>query len=522
MNSTFRKLNNRAGWVVFILAAIVFCSCIEPTASFWDCSEYIACANGLETGHPPGAPFFLLIAKFFSLFSFGDKTLVAPLVNIMSATASAFTVLFLFWTITHLARKIMLRKNEDHTSCKMWLVIAAGAIGALSYAFTDSFWFSAEEGEVYALSSFFTAIVFWAMLKWEDMADDPHSDRWLVFIAYMVGLSVGVHLLNLLTIPAMVFIGYFRKTKRITWWGFSLAGICSVLLLGGVQDMIIPGIVNLAGKTELYFVNDLHLPFNSGTIFYFGTLLLLLIGGIAFSHGKKIRWLNTTLIAFTVLLIGYSSFFVLVIRSQAGTPINEGSPTNAISMLSYLNREQYGDWPILYGQYYNSPLDAEQPYLDGNPVYVKDAAKGKYIVSDARKASVPNYDPKGCTYFPRMYDSGHGEGYSSWADVQGTPTTFSDKGGKTFSENIPTFGENMRFFITYQCGWMYMRYFMWNFCGRQNDRTGYGNDAEGNMLTCIPFVDNERVGNQDLLPPSQKNNKAHNRYFLIPLLLGIL
>jgi hypothetical protein len=521
-NSSFRKYNLITGWVVFIIAAIVYCLTIEPVASFWDCGEYIACSNGLEAGHPPGAPFFLLVSRFFSLFTFGNTHHVAASINTMSALASAFTVLFLFWSIVHLAKKVLLRKEENFTRANFILVLAAGAVGALSYAFTDSAWFSAEEGEVYALSSLFTAIVFWAMLKWENVADEPYSDRWLIFIAYMVGLSIGVHLLNLLTIPALVFIWYFRK-KTFSWIGLFITSIVAVAMLGGVQDVIIPGIVKLAGKTELWFVNDLGMHFNSGTIFYFSSIVLLLAGGLYLSHRFRIVWMNTALLCFTVLLIGYSSFFVLVIRAQAGTPINENNPSNAISLLSYLNREQYGDWPLLYGQNYNTPLDPEKPYVDGEPVYVRDDSSGTYIVSDARKNTIPNYDKRGCTVFPRMYNESYAKSYPSWVGgIKGDSITFTDKNGRiTAVENIPTLGDNIKFFASYQMTWMYIRYFFWNFVGRQNDHLGYGNDAEGNVLTGIPFIDSPRLGDQSLLPESQKNNKARNRYFAIPFFLGL-
>jgi hypothetical protein len=520
---SFRKYNLIAGWAVFIFAAIIYCLTIEPTASFWDCGEYIACSYGLEAGHPPGAPFFLLLGRFFSLFTFGHTEYVAASINILSALASAFTVLFLFWSITHLAKKVLLKTDENFTRPNFILILCAGAVGALSYAFSDSAWFSAEEGEVYALSSFFTAIVFWAMLKWENVADEPRSDRWLIFIAYMIGLSIGVHLLNLLTIPALVFIWYFRK-RKVSVKGMLITSVVALAMLGGVQDLIIPGIVNLAGKTELFFVNRLGWAFNSGIIFYFASVIILLAAGLYLSYRYRIVWMNTALLSFTVLLIGYSSFFVLVIRAQAGTPINENNPSNAISLLSYLNREQYGDWPLLYGQNFNTPLDTKQPYLDGNPLYVKDEKSGKYIISDPRKELIPNYDKRGCTFFPRMYSAGHATSYPSWGGgITGDSTVFTDGSGRvTAVERIPTFGDNFRFFCAYQVGWMYLRYFAWNFIGRQNDHGGYGDDASGNVLTGISFVDDARLGDQDLLPESQRNNKARNRYFAIPFLLGIL
>ncbi len=518
---TFRKYNLIVGWAVFVFAAIIYCLTIEPTASFWDCGEYIACSYGLEAGHPPGAPFFLLVSNFFSLFSFGNREHVAACINSMSALASAFTALFLFWSITHLTKKVLLKAEEDFSKIKFIIILTAGAVGALSYAFTDSAWFSAEEGEVYALSSLFTALVFWAMLKWENVADEPHSDRWLILIAYLMGLSIGVHLLNLLTIPAMVFIWYFRK-KKVSVWGLIITSVVALALLGGIQDFIIPGIVSLAGKTELFFVNKLGFGFNSGTIFYFVMIILLITLGLFISHRKKIIWLNTAILCFTVLLIGYSSFFVLVIRAQAGTPINEDNPSNAISMLAYLNREQYGDWPLLYGQSYNTPLDPVTPYTDGEPVYVKDAKSKKYIVSNARKQTEANYDKRGCSFFPRMYSSSHGQAYNSWVSVKGDSTVFTDPNGKvTSTATIPSLADNIQYFLTYQCGWMYARYFAWNFIGRQNDHLGYGNDVEGNVLTGMPYLDDVRLGKQNLLPAIQRDNKARNCYYLIPLLLGI-
>jgi hypothetical protein len=516
---SFRKFNLITGWCVFLISATVYLLTIEPTASFWDCGEYIACSYGLETGHPPGAPFFLLMGRFFSFFAFGNEKLVAACINGMSAVASAFTVLFLFWSITHFAKKVLAKGQEQIEKSRLIVILAAGAVGALSYSFTDTAWFSAVEGEVYALSSFFTAIVFWAMLKWENVADEPHADRWLIFITYMIGLSIGVHLLNLLTIPALVFMWYFRK-KKVT--GFGLAGVTIVaaLFLGGVQNMIIPGIVNLAGKSEIYFVNELEFGFNSGIIFYFSLLVALIAGGLFFSYRKRIVWLNTALLCFTVLLIGYSSFFILVIRAQAGTPINEGNVSNPVSLLSYLNREQYGDWPLLYGQNYNTPLDPLMPYLDGKPVYVRDDKSGRYIVSDDRKGAIYNYDERGCTFFPRMYSAGHKGIYESWPGVDKDTVIFTDPNGRiTAVENIPTFRGNMRFFLTYQCGQMYLRYLGWNFLGRQNDLASLGNNAEGNVLTGAPLIDDIFAGDQDLLPEMQRNNKARNRYFFIPAIL---
>ena len=518
----YRLVNIISGWVVFLIAAIVYISTLEPTASFWDCGEYIACAWGLESGHPPGAPFFLILARVFGLLSFGNNMDVAWWVNCMSGLASAATVMFLFWTITHLARKIVLSKHEKFSQGRMVLIMIAGMCGALTYAFTDSFWFSAVEGEVYALSSLFTAMVFWAMLKWEEQADEASSDRWIVFIAALIGLSIGVHLLNLLTIPALVFIWYFRRTSKITIAGLLKTFVVAVILLGGIQDVLIPGIVSLAGKTELFFVNTMGMRFNSGIIVFFCVLVALIGLGLWYSVKNKIRWLNTTVLSFLVLLLGYSSFLVIVIRANAGTPINENNPSDPVSLLSYLNREQYGDWPLLYGPQYNTPYDAEEPWVDGNPVYVKDEASGKYIVSDSRRKSVPNYASEGCVLFPRMWSSGHEGAYTNWVPIKGNPVEFPGGHGTTTTVNIPTFAENMQFFVSYQMGWMYLRYFMWNFVGRQNDAAGYGGDAEGNWRSGVNLIDDYRIGNHNLEPTLMKHNKANNRYFFLPFLLGLI
>ncbi len=389
--ANYQRLNNIVGWLVFLIASFVYLSTIESTASFWDCGEYIACAYKLEVGHPPGAPVFLLIGRFFSLFAFGDVSKVGMMVNAVSALTSAFSILFLFWTITSFARKIV-DKDGEFTTGKMIAVLGAGMVGALAYTFSDSFWFSAAEGEVYAMSSFFTAISFWAILRWEREADEPHANRWIILIAYLIGLAIGVHLLNLLVIPAVVFIYYFKKHATITRKGFIITGILSLVILVGIQNGIIPMVVKLAALFEIAAVNGLGMSFNSGTIIY----AILLIGGVIlglyYSQKKLKPLLNTILLCFTVILIGYSSFLVLVIRSQANTPMDENNPENAINLLSYLNREQYGTWPILYGQYFTARVDPKNPYKDGQPVYAANEKTGKYEIIDDRKSSVPNYD----------------------------------------------------------------------------------------------------------------------------------
>lgn len=521
MQNRFQFQNNLLGWLVFLAAAVVYGSTIEPTASFWDCGEYIACSYGLEVGHPPGAPLFLVIARIFGML--GGPAHAAWMINMMSALCSAATILFLFWTITRIARKVLLKTEEDYAT-KSRLVLLAGAVGALAFTFTDSFWFSAVEGEVYAMSSLFTAIVFWAILRWEAVADEPHADRWLILIAYFIGLSIGVHLLNLLTIPALVFVWYFRKNKKITRKGFLLASLAALGLLGVVQNGIIPGVVKLAAKAELFFVNNVGLPFNSGTVIYFVLLLGLLSWGIWFTQRKGRAAWNTALLSFAVLLIGYSSFLVIVIRAQAGTPINENNPSNAISLLSYLNREQYGDWPLLYGQHYATPLDPEEPYGDGEPLYARDDKSGKYIIIDARKGEKYNYDSDYKMFFPRMWSSNasHVSAYKEWAQIEGVPTEVTKPNGEKATVLMPTFGDNLAFFGTYQVWFMYGRYFLWNFVGRQNDLLGYGSALNGWPATGAGFIDNRFLVNHDMLPESLKNNKAYNGYFGIPLLMGIL
>ena len=378
---SFKKLNNIVGWFVFLIATVVYVLTLENTVSWWDCGEYISTAYKLQVGHPPGAPLFQMIGRFFSLFAFGDVTKVALMINLMSALCSSFTILFLFWTITHLSKKMWMKDGDAAPLSNKVAVLATGVIGALAYTFSDSFWFSAVEGEVYAMSSLFTAITFWAILKWEEVADEPYHYRWLIFIAYLIGLSIGVHLLNLLCIPAVVYVVYFKKYDKITLKGFIVAGLISVALVGLIQVVIIPAIVSLCGKFELFFVNTLNTPFNVGTIVYFILLTAMIVLGIYFSNKYKMVILNVVVLSFMFILIGYSSFFMLVIRANANTPINENEPSEAVSMLSYLKREQYGSWPLLRGPYYMAkPIDAN----DGSPVYVRDEKKGKYVITDDR------------------------------------------------------------------------------------------------------------------------------------------
>jgi len=487
--------------------------------SFWDCGEYISTAFKLEVGHPPGAPLFQMIGRFFSLFA-GDVTQVARMVNTMSALCSGLTILFLFWTITMIAKKMVLKAGEEMTTPKMYLIMGAGLIGSLAYTFSDSFWFSAVEGEVYAMSSFFTAVVFWAIFKWEEHAEEKHAYRWLLLIAYLVGLSVGVHMLNLLAIPAIVFVYYFKKYSKPDWKGILLALFAGISMLAVVMYVIIPWIVKLAGIFELFFVNSLGMPFNSGTIIYFVILIGLITGGLIYTRKKGKSILNTIILAFTFIVIGYTSFLLLVIRSNANTPLDENNPENAMYLLSYLNREQYGDWPLLTGPYYNAPLIDR---TDGSPTYTKDDASGKYIITDKKEKTVPVFDTRFTTLFPRMWSTTepkYAEGYKKWGNVQGIPIEVQ-AGDKMETLYKPTFAENLQFFWNYQVIHMYWRYFMWNFAGKQNDNQGLGDKVNGNWKSGIPFIDKARLGSHQL-PDLRKGNRGDNSFYFLPFILGLI
>lgn len=516
----YKFWNKILGWGVFFIAAVVYLMTAEPTASWWDCGEYIATAGKLEVGHPPGAPTFQLLGRVFSFFAGGDVYKIAYMVNAMSATASALTIMFLFWTITMLAKKLT-RDPNNMTKNEMIVVLASGFIGSLAYAFSDTFWYSAVEGEVYATSSFITALTFWIALKWEEQADDAHSLRWLLLIAFIIGLSIGVHLLNLLVIPAMVYIYYFKKNTKITTKGIVFSGIISVVLIAVVLFLIIPYIVSLAGSFEVFFINSIGLPFNSGTIIYFLLLFGLLTWAIVYTQKKNKPIWNSLALSITFLLIGYSTFLILVIRANANTPINENEPKDATALLTYLNREQYGSIPTLYGPYYN----AQRVGIKENPPkYVKDTASGKYIAVSSNPE--PKWNDKHCTVFPRMYSMDpsrpHELFYKYWAGIR--------------TDKIPSFGENMKFFFRYQIHHMYWRYFMWNFVGRQNDIQSYGINHDnqftssngtkdllnGNWITGIGFVDQARLGPQKNMPSVMKDNKGRNTLFALPLILGLV
>ena len=692
---TYQKLNNWTGWTVWLVATVVYLSTIEPTASFWDCGEFIASAYKLEVGHPPGAPFFMLLARFLMIFSTPETA--AVFANSLSALSSSFTILFLFWTITHLAKKFVANEEGSLTAGGTWAVMGAGVVGALAYTFSDSFWFSAVEGEVYALSSLFTALVFWAILKWENVADEPGHLRWILVIAYLMGLSIGVHLLNLLAIPAIALVYYFKKYD-FSWKGLAITTVVAGAILGFVQEGLIKGVVNLAGRFELFFVNEMGLSFNTGVLVYALLLIAFLTAAIWFTQRKGWWAANTFVLGMTMVLIGYSTFAVIVIRSAANPPMDENNPEDLFSLLSYLNREQYGDRPLATGQYWGGPLDPQNSYSDGNPRYVKSYSiiedKGRdvrvksfrtegaalawmeengsartriqeeYVDSGEKRGSVANYDDRFTMIFPRMYSAqgNHIEAYKSWSNYKGynesigftSPMTSELMSRQAFEEHIqeaylsgslsaeelrramnglfrsynrrfednfevasaneimvrdpqsgsmlrapfdaagmvetlaqylvddletgltrgkgyvtqlesqrnqleaqirmatrkanstgsaediravrqyqgmldrveanlkPTMGENLRFFMDYQMGWMYFRYFLWNFAGRQDDFQGHGDFLSGNWLSGIATIDAERLGNREDLTSVQLENKGFNRFYYLPLLLGLI
>jgi len=513
-NSNYNLYNTILGWVAFVIAAVTYSLTMEPSASLWDCGEFITTAYGLEVGHPPGAPLFMIIARFFSLFA-PDPSYVALMVNLMSALASAFTIMFLFWTITHLAKKLFI-KDGELSQANTLAIMGAGMVGALAYTFSDTFWFSAVEGEVYALSSLFTAVVFWAILKWENVADEKYANRWIILIAYLMGLSIGVHLLNLLAIPAIVFVYYFKKYETTRNGVLTALGL-SVVILGVIMYGIIPGVIKIASWFELAFVNGLGAPFNTGVLIYAIAMIALVVWTINYSikHNKVI--LNTIVTAFVVIMIGYSSFAMIVIRSSANPPMDENNPDNVFALLSYLNREQYGDRPLVFGEYYNAPVN-DVKYT--TPVYIQKG--GKYVIA-SRKPSY-EFDSRFKTLFPRMYSSnaGHVRDYENWGGISKSNPITVDQGNGPETIYKPSFGDNLAFFFSYQFNHMYWRYFMWNFAGRQNDIQSHGGIRNGNWISGIQFLDEMRIGNQEKLYSELKNKKSRNAYFFLPFLLGLI
>ena len=578
----YKTVNNLVGWITFLIAATVYCMTIEPTASFWDCPEFITTAYKLEVGHPPGAPFFMLTANLFTQFV-SDPALVAKMVNYMSALMSGACILFLFWSITHLVRKLVITDETNITRGQLITVMGSGLVGALAYTFSDTFWFSAVEGEVYAYSSMFTAIVFWLILKWEDVADQPHSDRWIILIAYLTGLSIGVHLLNLLCLPAIVLVYYYKKVPGANAKGSLLALAGSMVLVAAVLYGIVPGVVKVGGWFELLFVNSLGMPFNTGVIVYVALLAAAIIWGIYESYNEKsrtrmnlsflltiamlgipfyghgasaviigilvlgvlaaylfasklnekirmsARTMNTALLCTMMIMVGYSSYALIVIRSVANTPMDQNSPEDIFTLGEYLGREQYGPRPLFYGPAYSSKvaLDVE----DGYCVPRQKSTDTKYVrkekTSPDEKDSyveLPGrveYEYAQNMLFPRMYSSAHTAYYKSWQDITGYDVPY-DQCGEMLMVNMPTQWDNIKFFFSYQLNFMYWRYFMWNFAGRQNDIQSSGEIEHGNWITGIPFIDNLLYGDQNMLPQELKDNKGHNVFYCLPLILGII
>ena len=578
----YKTVNNLVGWITFLIAATVYCMTIEPTASFWDCPEFITTAYKLEVGHPPGAPFFMLTANLFTQFV-SDPALVAKMVNYMSALMSGACILFLFWSITHLVRKLVITDETNITRGQLITVMGSGLVGALAYTFSDTFWFSAVEGEVYAYSSMFTAIVFWLILKWEAVADQPHSDRWIILIAYLTGLSIGVHLLNLLCLPAIVLVYYYKKVPGANAKGSLLALAGSMVLVAAVLYGIVPGVVKVGGWFELLFVNSLGMPFNTGVIVYVALLAAAIIWGIYESYNEKsrtrmnlsflltiamlgipfyghgasaviigilvlgvlaaylfasklnekirmsARTMNTALLCTMMIMVGYSSYALIVIRSVANTPMDQNSPEDIFTLGEYLGREQYGTRPLFYGPAYSSKvaLDVE----DGYCVPRQKSTDTKYVrkekTSPDEKDSyveLPGrveYEYAQNMLFPRMYSSAHTAYYKSWQDITGYDVPY-DQCGEMLMVNMPTQWDNIKFFFSYQLNFMYWRYFMWNFAGRQNDIQSSGEIEHGNWITGIPFIDNLLYGDQNMLPQELKDNKGHNVFYCLPLILGII
>ena len=578
----YKLVNNLVGWFAFVIAAFTYCMTIEPTASFWDCPEFITTGYKLEVGHPPGAPFFMLTANLFSQFT-SDPSQVARMVNTMSALMSAACILFLFWSITHLVKKLICPDDQEMTLGKLITIMGSGLVGALAYTWSDTFWFSAVEGEVYAYSSLFTAVVFWLILKWESVANEPHSDRWLVLIAYLTGLSIGVHLLNLLCIPAIVLVYYYKKNPDANLKGSLLALTGSMVLVAAVLYGIVPGVVKVGGWFELLFVNSFGMPFNSGLIVYIILLAASIIWGVYESYTEKSRkrmnisfmvtiamlgipfygygWssaligiiilgilgvylfadlnkkyqisartLNTSLLCIMMIMVGYSSYALIVIRSTANTPMDQNSPEDIFTLGEYLGREQYGTRPLFYGQTYASKPALKE--VDGGCVY--DVTEGAPVYQRKEKATPDEKDSYEVVrhktdykyaqnmLFPRMYSDAHAQAYEDWlGGIQGVQVPY-DQCGQMMMVKVPTQWDNIKFFFIYQLNYMYWRYFMWNFAGRQNDIQGQGEIEHGNWITGIPFVDKFLVGDQSLLPSDLKNNKGHNVFYCLPLILGLI
>ncbi|MBE7647150.1 DUF2723 domain-containing protein [Tenacibaculum finnmarkense] len=509
-NFNYKKWNTLLGWFSFAVALITYTLTLEPTVSSWDCGEYISTAVKLEVGHPPGAPLFQMLGAFFAMFS-NDPSQWAKMVNFMSGLASAFTILFMFWTITNLAKKMAI-KNGEFSKNEAIAVLGSGLVGALAYTFSDSFWFSAVEGEVYAMSSFLMALLFWLGLRWEDEINTPRGHKWLVIISFVVGLSFGVHILSLLVIPSIVMLYFFKTYKNITLKTTAVATLISILVLAFVFKFLFPFTLKFFSVSELFFINEIGLPYNTGTIIAGIILIGLFFFGLSFTRKNNLVMANTLVLSVLFIMIGFSSWLMLPIRANADTVINENNPSSARELLAYYNREQYGDANVFYDNYYSVSYDraqdAEQPFKDDKPKYEK--KNGKYIIVNKYKNIIPNYSSKHKGFIPRMVNPASEQHYKR---IAGIPAR---------SKRRPTFLENMKFMIDYQFGYMYGRYFMWNFVGRQNDTQGHLDIENGNWLSGIDFIDEIRLGSQQNLPDDIKNNKGRNKYFFLPLILGLI
>ncbi len=555
----YKKLNQYLGWLVFFIATAVYFITLEDTVSLWDCGEYITTAYKLEVGHPPGAPLFMMIGRLFSFFAAPEN--VAVWVNRLSALSSSFSILFLFWSITMLAKKMVLKTKKEMSKGDIIAVLGSGLVGSLAYTFSDSFWFSAVEGEVYAMASLFTAVIFWAILKWDEemalvqngeLSLEVSPDRWLLLIMFLLGLAIGVHLLGILVVPAIGYVLYFRHKQVAEVKGILLTGIISIFVLGFIQEGVIPGSISLASSFEVFFRNSLGLPFFAGTFFFFGLLVLGCVLLIRRARKKNQTLVYNATMGLIMLLIGYGSFAMIVIRSNANTPLDENDPENLVTLKSYLKREQYGSAPIFSGPYWNSIENPTDQFEDRSPFYLrrftvtkgetvvkafkseKDAKKfvkenggsidEKYFMSNEahREDQIATYSQT--TLFPRMYYSDEPSkipGYKTWSGYDPNDGTATDKGKDGL--RLPTFGENLTYFFRYQVNWMYWRYFMWNFAGRQNDIQGHGDQMRGNWKSGFSIVDNMRLGNQDEYAPAfTSNNKGNNKFFFLPLILGLI
>lgn len=499
----YNKINNLLGWLAFLIATLTYILTLEPTASYWDCGEFISAAYKMQIVHQPGAPLFLMLQNLFGNLAFGSKESVAYWMNFGSAASSGLTILFLFWSITALARKALMPKGQPEENSKVMLIMGAGLVGALAYTYSDTFWFSAVESEVYAMSSLCTAVVFWAILKWETHADEPRGDKWLLFIAYIMGLSIGVHLLNLLAIPALALVVYFKRTKQPTNGGIFKALIISCVVVALILWGIIQYLIKFAAYFDLFFVNSLGAGFGSGVLIFAILVIAALVYGLLYSTRKSKALMNLIVLSVTFIILGYGSFAMILVRAKADPTLNNSDPDNAFSFLSYLNREQYGDEPLFKGPYFNSQPTGR---TEGSNIYIK--GDEKYEVAGTRQQYT--YDRE--TIFPRIYSSdesrGHPAFYRSWLNLS--------------ESEQPTFGNNLSFFFTYQVGHMYARYFFWNFVGRQNDQKGDGSFTEGNWISGIKPIDQARLGGQDALPDSLKTDPSNNKYYFLPLILGIL